>query len=264
MWCLAEAETGHLLNFQVYTGKTATQLEHGLGHQVVTSMMANHLEKNHAVHFDNFFTSVKLAEDILKEKTTCCETIRTSRKGWPLPSSKQKPGEVRMRQKGRMIAVQWTDKRRVNILSTNADSKMVTVERRAKAGVVQEQVPKPVVQYNKAMSDVDLNDQNRSYYLVGRPGTKWWRYLFNYLVQISIINAFILMKRVRPDDSRTSASQNHLVFHTHLVKALAAVTEPEKPARRTPDVPSLQGSSSPYSPSHSLGKIPGRKRRCFQ
>ncbi|KAK3764943.1 hypothetical protein RRG08_045745 [Elysia crispata] len=264
VWCLAEAETGYLLNFQVYTGKTATQPEHGLGHQVVTSMMANHLEKNHAVHFDNFFTSVKLAEDLLKEKTTCCGTIRTNRKGWPLPSSKQKPGEVRMRQKGRMVAVQWTDKRQVNILSTNADPKMVTVERRTKAGVVQVQVPKPVVQYNKAMFGVDLNDQNRSYYPVGRPGTKWWRYLFNYLVQISIINAFILMKRARPDDSRTSASQNHLVFRTHLVKALVAVTEPDQPARRAPDVPSLQGSSSPYSPSHSLGKMPGRKRRCFQ
>ncbi|KAK3709625.1 hypothetical protein RRG08_003930 [Elysia crispata] len=72
------------------------------------------------------------------------------------------------------------------------------------------------------------------------------------------------MKRARPDDSRTSASQNHLVFRTHLVKALVAVTEPDQPARRAPDVPSLQGSSSPYSPSHSLGKMPRRKRRCFQ
>ena len=60
-----------------------------------------------------------------------------------------------MRQKGRMVAVQWTDKRRVNILSTKADPKMVTVERRTKAGVVQVQVPKPVVQYNKAMFGVD-------------------------------------------------------------------------------------------------------------
>ncbi|KAK3767263.1 hypothetical protein RRG08_061679 [Elysia crispata] len=73
----------------------------------------------------------------------------------PKHNLSQKPGEVRMRQKGRMVAVQWTDKRRVNILSTKADPKMVTVERRTKAGVVQVQVPKPVVQYNKAMFGVD-------------------------------------------------------------------------------------------------------------
>ncbi|GFO33877.1 PiggyBac transposable element-derived protein 4-like [Plakobranchus ocellatus] len=188
IWCLAEAESGYLLNFQVYTGKTTTKPQHGLGHQVVTSMMANHLGKKNSVHFDNFFSSVKLCED-LKEKTTCYGTIRPNRKGWLMPNTKQKPGEVRM------VAVQWTDKRQVNILSTNADPKMMTVERRTKRGVVQVQVPKPVVQYNSAMFGVDLNDQNRSYYPVGDPGTKWWRYLSNYHVQISIINAFILVMK---------------------------------------------------------------------
>ena len=67
--------------------------------------------KNHAVFFDNFFSSVNLAEDLLAEKTTCYGTIRPNRKGWPLPNNKkQKPGEVKMKQKGQLVAVQWTDK----------------------------------------------------------------------------------------------------------------------------------------------------------
>lgn len=132
IWCLAEAESGYLLNFKVYTSKMAMQLQHGWGHQVITSMMVNHLGKNHSVHFDNFFTSVKLAEDLLKEKTTSCGTIRPNRKGWPLPNTKQKPGEVRMLQKGNIVAVHWTDQRQVNVLSTSADPKMMTVERGTK------------------------------------------------------------------------------------------------------------------------------------
>ncbi|GFO13039.1 PiggyBac transposable element-derived protein [Plakobranchus ocellatus] len=48
------------------------------------------------------------------------------------------------------------------------------------------------------MFGVDLNDQHRSYNSFGRAGTKWWRYLFNYLVQIFIINAFILTKSAPP------------------------------------------------------------------
>ncbi|GFR68239.1 PiggyBac transposable element-derived protein 4-like [Elysia marginata] len=82
IWCCAEAECGYLLNFQVYTGKNGNHqpTEHGQGHQVVTNMVQNHLGKNHSVFFDNFFSSVKLAEDLLKEKTTRCGTIRPNRK----------------------------------------------------------------------------------------------------------------------------------------------------------------------------------------
>ncbi|GFO07145.1 PiggyBac transposable element-derived protein 4-like [Plakobranchus ocellatus] len=228
--------------------------------------MANHLGKNQSVHFDNFFSSIKLAKDLLKEKLTCCGTIRPNRKGWPMPNTKQKPGKVRnrMMQKGRMVAVQWTDKRQVNILSANADPKMVTVERRTKHGVVQVQVPKPVLQYNSATFGVDLNDQNRSCYPVGRPGTKWGRYLFSYLERISIINAFIVMKCARPDDSYTSVSQNYLPFRTRLVKALIATIKPDQPVRRAPDTLTLEGSTHSYSPGHSFGKMPGHKRRFFQ
>ena len=49
VWCCAEAETGYLLNFQVYTGKSNAQhAEHGQGYQVVRSMLQGHLGKNHA------------------------------------------------------------------------------------------------------------------------------------------------------------------------------------------------------------------------
>ena len=84
-----------------------------------------------------------------------------------------------MQQKGQLVAVQWTDKRQVNVLSTNADPKMVAVQRRSKNGMIEVQIPASVIKYNSAMFGVDLHDQNRSYYPVGRPGTKWWRYLFN-------------------------------------------------------------------------------------
>ncbi|GFS03597.1 PiggyBac transposable element-derived protein 4-like [Elysia marginata] len=117
-------------------------------------------------------------------------------------------------------------------------------------------------------------------------GHKWWRYLFNYLVQIAIINSFVLMKRARPNDTRTSASQNHLTFRTQLVKALIRPVEPQpaepqpaedqpaedqpaepQPAerlRRAPDYPTVAGTAHPYSPQHTLGKMPGRQRRCYQ
>ena len=66
-----------------------------------------------------------------------------------------------MLQKGKTVAVQWTEKRQVNILSISADAKMVTVERRTKTRVLQVQIPKSVVQYNSPMFGMDLNDLYR-------------------------------------------------------------------------------------------------------
>ncbi|GFO39554.1 PiggyBac transposable element-derived protein 4-like [Plakobranchus ocellatus] len=63
-------------------------------------------------------------------------TVRPNRKGWSFPSSKQKAGEIKMKKKGVMVAVQWTDKRQVNVLSTNSDPKMVAVKRRSKQGMI--------------------------------------------------------------------------------------------------------------------------------
>ena len=164
-----------------------------------------------------------------------------------------------MQQKGQLVAVQWTDKWQVHIWSTNADPKRVAVQWISKNGMIEVQIPASVIKYNSAVFGVDLNDQNRSYYPIGRPGTKWWRYLFNYLVQVSMINSFILMKPARPNEGRAAVSQNHLLFQLHLVKAL--IKEDATALQRAPDTPTVR---NPYSPNHTLSKMSVRKQRCFQ
>lgn len=49
-------------------------------------------------------------------------------------------------------------------------------------------------------------------------------------------NQFIYIERACPDDNRYSVSQNHLQFHTHLVKSLIA---PGNISRRAPGAPTL-------------------------
>ena len=116
IWCCVEAQSGYILNFRVYTGKTDYSPGHGLRYHVVMSMVEPYLDKHHEVYFDNFFSSPKLAEDLLERKTYSCSTIRPHRKGWPLPTSQQKRGDTKMKQKGLMVATQLTDKRQVNVL----------------------------------------------------------------------------------------------------------------------------------------------------
>ena len=46
--------------------------------------------------------------------------------------------------------------------------------------------------YNKYMGGVELHDQNCWYYNLTLKAVKWWRYLFWFLLNVSIINSFIL------------------------------------------------------------------------
>ena len=54
------------------------------------------------------------------------------------------------------------------------------------------QKPSAVQMYNLHMGGVDLADQLRSYYKVGRPSKKWWRYIFWFLLDVTIVNTWIL------------------------------------------------------------------------
>ena len=135
LWCIAETDTGYVLSFKFYTGKEDISPA-GQGYDMVMQMMQPYLDKCHHVYYDNFFPSVKLVEDLLASDTYSCGTIRPNRKGWPLPKYKQRKGHATFMQRGLVVAVQWTDKRQVNVISTQFDPVMTTVQRRAKGGVI--------------------------------------------------------------------------------------------------------------------------------
>ncbi|XP_063436760.1 piggyBac transposable element-derived protein 4-like [Mytilus trossulus] len=89
----------------------------------------------------------------------------------------------------------WRDKKNINLLSTNCFGEPDKVNRKQKDGTIKE-VPCPlsVKHYNMFMNGVDHADQLRSTYNISRKSLKWWKYLFNFLVDISIVNAYLLMR----------------------------------------------------------------------
>ena len=87
VWVLADSDNGYFHNLQVYTGKEESA-EKGLGARVVKDLTRPIKKKHHNVFFDNFFTSVKLLEDLEKDGIYACGTARIDRKGFP-PSLKK-------------------------------------------------------------------------------------------------------------------------------------------------------------------------------
>ena len=71
------------------------------------------------------------------------------------------------------------------------------------------------ISYNKNMGGVDLNDQHRKYYVVGRKSRKWWRYILWFLVGVSIVNGHIL-----ESEALNHCSKTQLDFRLELAKIL--------------------------------------------
>ena len=84
VWALAERSTGYLSRCQIYTGKEGGRQENGLSHRVVMDLV-RYLSGSHATIFmDNFYTSVKLLQDLLAIGLHGCGTVRANRKGLPM------------------------------------------------------------------------------------------------------------------------------------------------------------------------------------
>ena len=77
--------------------------------------------------------------------------------------------------------------------------------------------PKVVAMYNNNMGGVDQSDQIRSYYPTGRASRKWYRYIFWFLFDVAIGNAFVLDKISATGRRRPKKG---LEFRDHLAKQL--------------------------------------------
>lgn len=70
VWIAADSQSGYGRNFSVYLGKEENVPQpNGLGYDVVTKMARPFLKMHRHVLFYNFFTSIKLMEDLLVQDT---------------------------------------------------------------------------------------------------------------------------------------------------------------------------------------------------
>ncbi|GFO07652.1 PiggyBac transposable element-derived protein 4-like [Plakobranchus ocellatus] len=268
VWCLADPTNGYLCNFDIYTGKSPTPHPNGLGFKVVTEMGNDYLDKGHHFFFDNFFASVALTRHLLSHNTHSCCTIRTNRTGWPdalkeRAISKMKRGEVKCCQDGGLTATVWRDKRKVAVLSTNVTPSMIPVQRRAPGRLIQVITPSPVIVYNKFMFGVDLADQHRSYYGMGRSGLKWWRYVAWFLFQTAMINSWILFKLCNNPAPKNRRQMSQIQFRLDVCTALVAGCKSRK-RRATDRLPATIAVAIPDPAEHQPIRLQGLKKGCVE
>ena len=80
VWCAADSETGYLMK-SFYTGKYNDVLEGGQGYNVVMTLTEPYQDVHRQVFADNFFTSLKLARDLLLNDISVVQFVQTARDG---------------------------------------------------------------------------------------------------------------------------------------------------------------------------------------
>ncbi|XP_022163631.1 piggyBac transposable element-derived protein 2-like isoform X2 [Myzus persicae] len=97
-------------------------------------------------------------------------------------------------------AVTWKDNKAVKLLSTycgeNPKSKMTRFDRSKKTNT-EIDCPMLISEYNKHMGGVDLLDSHIGRYKIRFRSRKWYMRLFYHLIDLSVVNSWLLFKRVK-------------------------------------------------------------------
>ena len=120
---------------------------------------------------------------------------------------------------GQLVGIKWMDKRAVTVLSTIHGTSTTPTTRRNRqcsGGVETVQTPVMMERYRKFMGGVDKADQLVTYYEFYHVSKKWWKRVIFHLLDISLVNAYLLYCSVVPSKHRFS----HMDFRLAVVSGL--------------------------------------------
>ncbi|KAK4299709.1 hypothetical protein Pmani_028025 [Petrolisthes manimaculis] len=232
-WCLCSHE-GLLVNFRLYEGKDSG-FEEGMtiGESVVSAMAKGTVPTGSNGFIDNFFTTLPLLKAFKEADIGLTGTIRKDKvRSVPLSDIKKKERGVAelFQEKEKQIAIcLWNDNSDVRMATNKSDSASLSMSKckrwsKKKKEVVVLPQPNIVKQYNKGMGGVDLFDQFRGKYRVSFRKRVWYFPLFRFLLNGSIVNGWILYKKI------------HMVTELEFLREIVNVLlkPSEKPRRYMP------------------------------
>ncbi len=195
---LCDCESGFVLNFIIYTGTNIDYPEDkilGMSGSIVKTLLAKYLDKGHILYTDNWYTSPTLATYLHEKNTGSCGTVKTNRKNMP-KFQPTKKGECHPFEFGPLLAIKWTDKRDVHMITTIHTGAMKDSGKYNHRTNEIKYKPDAVIDYNINMRLVDKSDMMITTIDTNRRTVKWYKKIFFHLQDISIYNAYIMFKKV--------------------------------------------------------------------
>ncbi|CAB4039704.1 Hypothetical predicted protein [Paramuricea clavata] len=248
LWVLADSSNGYTIDFNVYIGKSQHEApsQNGLGYDVVMKLVNPYLGQGYHVFFDNFFSSPKLVQDLFMNGTPSSGTCKINREGFPesmkdvkVWARNLKRGSMRWARESNVLTLQWIDNRPVSLItSIDSANDKKDVERRTKTRGVFEKVnvsqPYAFHRYNQYMNAVDRSDQMLACHNVSRKCYQWWKTLFFHLIDMAIVNSFLLFQSHRNSDPGNPAlhrksTYTMVDYREELVRQLCGLAEYDRP-----------------------------------
>lgn len=211
---------------------------------------------------DRYYTSIPLAQALSEHDTAFTGTSNKNRAELPdeiRVMSRLKGGEVMAYRTPKLLALAWQAEKRkkpVFMVSTEASASLVTVEP-PNAHKSPTQKPSVVDLYNHNMNGVDIADQHSVYYAFQRKTRKWWRKVFFWLVETTVVNSYVIYKEsvlAIGDQPRSHLTYRRTVLETLAIRCISSAPpclQSGRPRKR----PRLEGDPERLNQHlHVLGK----------
>ena len=259
-------DSGYTYLFHVFTGKEdpAFKIEDHIPaeaahltatEKIVVFLTRSLLDKGYHVYMDNYYSGIQLYKYMLLRNTVCCGTLQENRSPYAMRELEvSKADPVQARRSGPVLFVKWQSSKVVYMISTIHDESIQQVVRRGGQRVNK---PTCVVAYNSKMGAVDRADQMLQPYDATRKTTRWYKKLMIHLLQVTLLNSFILYKKT------SQQKIDFLQFQCAIINSLFFRNNPAPQAALpgTDDAVRLTGRHFPRripqtNPGHS------KQRRC--
>ena len=232
VWCSADSVTGYIIDFELYEGKDEESIEEHEEQENVddaasndSSFASNEVDtptsieslvvrlcdalpqnRNFNIFADSLFASVRIARQLASNGRYICGTVKL--KSTQLPSL---TSGAKLLEKGESLSV------------TDVTSDVAVYAKRSKKafGIVSS-IHSPIKfsadeardDYNKKARGVDLSNQQLATYDPQRRTLRWWHSLFDFMLNASVCNAYVLFS------SKVTNSQRELKFSLDLIEQI--------------------------------------------
>ena len=280
IWQLCDSRTSYVYNLSPYLGvKYKEQSGNAQGQKrekntvqrITLELVAPVMGNNHILFCDSLFTTVITARMLFDEKVYMVGSFnRRNRRSMPpqlIPPGSKKRLPLK---EGEMRAATHTDWQ-LNITAYQDTSAQVLIlntayppkecETVTSASGKEVHVPLSLQNYRRYMGGVDRSNQMRKYYHTGRKNNRWWVYMACYLIDISLVNAYICFKDLLPETKIT-----HKSFQVRVGKQLiGGYSSRSQPTLREVEKTATQTFIREENiSSHVIGRLPGRQKSCKQ
>lgn len=168
----------------------------------------------HRLYVDNWYSSPTLFLALFDQNTNACGTVKANRQGMPAFTKKLLKGQTEAKQTDKLLALKWTDRRDVHMLTTLNLNEMGDTGKLDRITGVKLLKPLAVLDYNENMGGVDKSDMMLSFTDSARRTIKWYKKFFLHLLDTSVLNSHVVY------GMKTGKKQTLASFQLELVRQL--------------------------------------------